>query len=60
MRRFKFVWLAVAVAGLALGLAACGGDDDDDGGPGETQIDLTIGDSLPLSGDLADFGPPGD
>ncbi|HSJ17369.1 MAG TPA: ABC transporter substrate-binding protein [Solirubrobacterales bacterium] len=60
MRRFKFVWLAVAVAGLALGLAACGGDDDDDGGPGETQVDLTIGDSLPLSGDLADFGPPGD
>jgi branched-chain amino acid transport system substrate-binding protein len=61
MRRFKFVWLAVAVTGLALGLAACGGDDDDgDGGPGETQLDLTIGDSLPLSGDLADFGPPGD
>lgn len=60
MRRLKFVWLAVAVAGLVLGLAACGGDDDDDGGPGETQIDLTVGDSLPLSGDLADFGPPGD
>jgi ABC-type branched-subunit amino acid transport system substrate-binding protein len=61
MRRFKFVWLAVAVTGLALGLAACGGDDDDgDGGPGETQLDLTIGDSLPLSGDLADFGPPGE
>ena len=60
MRRLKFVLLAVAVAGLALGLAACGGDDDDGGGPGETQLDLTIGDSLPLSGDLADFGPPGD
>jgi branched-chain amino acid transport system substrate-binding protein len=60
MRRFKFVWLAIAVAGLALGLAACGGDDDDDdGGPGETQLDLTIGDAIPLSGDLADFGPPG-
>jgi ABC-type branched-subunit amino acid transport system substrate-binding protein len=61
MRRLRFVWLAVAVAGLALGLAACGGDDDDDGGgPGETQLDLTVGDSVPLSGDLADFGPPGD
>jgi ABC-type branched-subunit amino acid transport system substrate-binding protein len=61
MRRTKFVWLAIAVAGLALGLAACGGDDDDgDGGPGETTLDLTIGDSLPLSGDLADFGPPGE
>ena len=60
MRRTKFVWLAIAIAGLALGLAACGGDDDDDGGPGETSLDLTIGDSVPLSGDLADFGPPGD
>jgi len=60
MRRLKFVWLAVAVAGLTMGLAACGGDDDDGGGPGETQLDLTVGDSLPLSGDLADFGPPGD
>src|SRR5687768_9808224 len=61
MRRLKFVWLAVAVAGLTMGLAACGGDDDDgDGGPGETTLDLTVGDSLPLSGDLADFGPPGD
>jgi ABC-type branched-subunit amino acid transport system substrate-binding protein len=60
MRRTKFVWLAIAVAGLALGLAACGGDDDDDGGPGETTLDLTIGDSVPLSGALSPFGPPGD
>jgi ABC-type branched-subunit amino acid transport system substrate-binding protein len=59
MRRMKFVWIAVAVAGLAFGLAACGGDDDD-GGPGETQLDLTIGDSVPLSGALAVFGPGGD
>ncbi|MGH2994465.1 MAG: ABC transporter substrate-binding protein [Solirubrobacterales bacterium] len=59
MRRFKLVWLALAVVGLALGLAACGGDDDGDGA-GETTLDLTIGDSVPLSGDLADFGPPGD
>lgn len=61
MRSFKLVWLALAVVGLALGLAACGGDDDDgDGGPGETQLELTVGDSVPLSGDLADFGPPGE
>src|SRR5215211_5668213 len=50
--------LALAVAGLSLGLAACG--DDDDGGGGEESLDLVIGDSVPLSGDLADFGPPGD
>jgi ABC-type branched-subunit amino acid transport system substrate-binding protein len=60
MRRFKLVWLALGIVGLALGLAACGGDDDGDGGGGETTLDLTVGDSLPLSGDLADFGPPGD
>jgi branched-chain amino acid transport system substrate-binding protein len=54
----KLIALALAVAGLAFGIAACG-DDDDDGG-GETSLDLTIGDSVPLSGDLADFGPPGD
>jgi branched-chain amino acid transport system substrate-binding protein len=60
MRRLKFVWLAVAVAGLTMGVAACGGDDDDGGGPGETSLDLTVGDSVPLSGALADFGPPGD
>jgi ABC-type branched-subunit amino acid transport system substrate-binding protein len=58
MKSFKLVWLAVAVVGLALGLAACGGDDDGDGG--EAQLDLVIGDSVPLSGDLADFGPPGE
>jgi len=54
----RAIMLALAVAGLSLGVAACGGDDDDDGG-GETTLDLVIGDSVPLSGDLADFGPPG-
>jgi ABC-type branched-subunit amino acid transport system substrate-binding protein len=54
----KLIALALAVVGLAFGIAACG-DDDDDGGGGET-LDLTIGDSVPLSGDLADFGPPGE
>src|SRR5687767_1031789 len=45
---------------LVLGVAACGDDDDDDGGGGgETQLDLVIGDSLPLTGDLSPFGPPG-
>jgi ABC-type branched-subunit amino acid transport system substrate-binding protein len=58
-RSFKLVWLAIAITGLALGLAACG-DDDDGGGGGEETLDLTIGDSLPLTGDLADFGPPGE
>jgi ABC-type branched-subunit amino acid transport system substrate-binding protein len=42
-------------------VAACGGDDDEDGGGGgEASLDLTIGDSIPLTGDLSDFGPPGE
>jgi ABC-type branched-subunit amino acid transport system substrate-binding protein len=56
--------LAMLVAALVFsaGLVACGDDDDDDGGGGggEAQLDLTIGDSIPLTGDLADFGPPGE
>lgn len=63
MQRLKVVLLALAIACLSFGLAACGDDDDDDGGDGgggETSLDLVIGDSLPLSGDLADFGPPGE
>ena len=52
--------LAVALAGavLTLGLVACGGGDDNEGG-GNQSFDLTVGDSLPLTGDLADFGPAG-
>ena len=46
---------------LAVALAACGDDDDDGGGGGggETSLDLVIGDSLPLTGLLGPFGPPG-
>lgn len=62
MQRLKLVLLALAIAMFSLGLAACGDDDDEgDGGGegGETSLDLTIGDVVPLTGDLADFGPPG-
>jgi ABC-type branched-subunit amino acid transport system substrate-binding protein len=56
--------LAAVVASLALaaGLVACGDDDDDGGGGGggEASFDLVIGNSLPLTGDLADFGPTGE
>jgi branched-chain amino acid transport system substrate-binding protein len=61
MSRLRLVLPALALA-LAFGLAACGDDDDEgDGGVegGETALDVTIGDSIPLTGDLADFGPPG-
>jgi ABC-type branched-subunit amino acid transport system substrate-binding protein len=61
MTRIRLVLLPLVVAGLSLGIAACGDDDDDGGdGGGETSLDLVVGDSVPLSGDLADFGPPGE
>jgi ABC-type branched-subunit amino acid transport system substrate-binding protein len=63
MQRIKLVLFALVVAGLSLGMVACGDDDDDGGdggGGGETSLDMVIGVSLPLSGDLADFGPPGE
>lgn len=63
MSRQKRAWIAIA-AGLvlAVGVAACGGDDDEEeAAPAgeETSLDLVIGDLVPLTGDLADFGPPG-
>lgn len=60
LSRIKLVLFALVVAGLSLGIAACGDDESDSGGGGgETSLDLTIGDIVPLTGDLADFGPPG-
>jgi branched-chain amino acid transport system substrate-binding protein len=64
MSRIKLVLLALVVACLSFGIVACGDDDEDsgDGGStgGETSLDLVVGVSLPLSGDLADFGPAGE
>jgi branched-chain amino acid transport system substrate-binding protein len=58
MSRLKPVLFALVIAaGLSLGVAACG--DDDDGGGGEATLDLTIGDSVPLTGALAPYGPSG-
>jgi ABC-type branched-subunit amino acid transport system substrate-binding protein len=63
MNRIRLVVLSLAVAGLSLGIAACGGGSDTtgatSGGGGTASFDLKIGDIIPLTGDLADFGPPG-
>ena len=63
MRGLKQRKILAAAAGLVLvlGVAACGDDDDDGGGGGggATTLDLVIGDSIPLTGDLSPFGPPG-
>jgi ABC-type branched-subunit amino acid transport system substrate-binding protein len=60
MRRIRLVLLPLVVAGLSFGIAACGDDDDDEGDGAAETLDLVVGDSVPLSGDLADFGPPGE
>jgi ABC-type branched-subunit amino acid transport system substrate-binding protein len=63
MSRIKLVLLSLVVAGLSFGIAACGDDDEttsEGGGGGAASLDLTIGDLVPLTGDLSDFGPPGD
>lgn len=67
MQRLKLVVfaLALALASFSFGLAACGGDDEadtggDGGSGGETSLDLVIGQLVPLTGDLADFGPSGE
>jgi branched-chain amino acid transport system substrate-binding protein len=63
MSRIKLVLLALVAACLSFGIVACGDDEEDSGGGstgGETSLDLVIGVSLPLSGDLADFGPAGE
>jgi ABC-type branched-subunit amino acid transport system substrate-binding protein len=63
VRKIKLGLLALVAAGLTFGVAACGDDDDggdSSGGGEETSLDMVIGVSLPLSGDLADFGPAGE
>jgi branched-chain amino acid transport system substrate-binding protein len=47
---------AVSALSLAAGITACGGGG---GGGGNESFDLTIGDSLPLTGSLGPFGPAG-
>jgi ABC-type branched-subunit amino acid transport system substrate-binding protein len=57
LKQWRFL-AATASFALTLGVAACGGGDDNGGG-GNESFDLVIGDSIPLTGDLSDFGPPG-
>ena len=65
MRARRWVASSCLLAAMTLVISACGEDDGGGGGGaepqgGEAQLDLVIGDSIPLSGDLADFGPPGE
>ncbi|HMJ03764.1 MAG TPA: ABC transporter substrate-binding protein, partial [Conexibacter sp.] len=57
--------LAVGATAAVLGVAGCGDDDEGNGGGnggdggGTASVELTIGDLVPLTGDLSPFGPPG-
>ena len=60
MRESKLWALALASLVLAAGVVAgCGDDDEEEPAGEEASFDLVIGDLVPLTGDLADFGPPG-
>jgi ABC-type branched-subunit amino acid transport system substrate-binding protein len=66
MSKLRLVLFALVAMALAMGFTACGDEEDDDGSTtaeitgGEETLDLVIGDSLPLSGGLSDFGPAGE
>lgn len=64
MNRFGLAMAATVTAlALSFGVAACGDDDDEGtagGGGGDGQLELTIGNLVPLTGDLAPYGPAGE
>jgi ABC-type branched-subunit amino acid transport system substrate-binding protein len=59
VQAINFVCLSLAVMALSFGLAACGVDEDQEAPPGEVELDLVVGDSVPLTGELEAFGSPG-
>lgn len=62
MNRFGLSMVAAVTAVvLSLGVAACGDSDDETtGGGGGGSLDLTIGNLVPLTGDLAPYGAAGE
>jgi branched-chain amino acid transport system substrate-binding protein len=48
---------AAAVLAAVAGLAACGGSEQPN--PAKAKFDLTVGNLVPLRGDLAEYGPSG-
>jgi branched-chain amino acid transport system substrate-binding protein len=51
---------ASASLGIALVLTSCGGGGGGGNGPGSTELNLVIGNSLPLSGDSKELGSSGE
>ena len=61
MKRSRLLFVAFTALVLSLSVIACGDSDDDGGGGGEAggQLDLVIGNLVPLTGDLAPYGGAG-
>ncbi|HEX5982593.1 MAG TPA: ABC transporter substrate-binding protein [Solirubrobacterales bacterium] len=61
MKRSKMLFVALAMFVLSVGVVACGDSDDDGGGGGGAggQLDLVIGNLVPLTGDLSPYGAAG-
>ena len=62
MTRIKLILFALVVAAMSVVFVACG--EDEEGGGGEDVADasfeLNVGALVPLTGDLQQFGPPGE
>jgi ABC-type branched-subunit amino acid transport system substrate-binding protein len=60
VKRSRLLFVAFTALVLSLSVVACG-DSDDDGGGGEAggQLDLVIGNLVPLTGDLSPYGGAG-
>jgi ABC-type branched-subunit amino acid transport system substrate-binding protein len=61
VKRSRLLFVAFTALVLSLGVIACGDSDDDGGGGGEAggQLDLVIGNLVPLTGDLSPYGGAG-
>lgn len=62
MKRSQLLFVLFATLVLSLGIVACGDSDDDGGGGGGEaggKFDLTIGNLVPLTGDLSPYGAAG-
>jgi ABC-type branched-subunit amino acid transport system substrate-binding protein len=64
VKRSRLLFVAFMAFVLSLGVVACGDSEDDGGsggggGGGAAQLDMTIGNLVPLTGDLAPYGGAG-
>lgn len=61
VKRSRLLFVAFTALVLSLGVIACGDSDDDTGGGGGSSgsLDLTIGNLVPLTGDLSPYGAAG-